>query len=382
MTSISSPSLAMPAIQQALAEEPHIIRSLYAALTEKEGFHAFLDLLRQAINACAAELVVVRKKPLQLDHIWYAGLSQEFMEWYTANNMIEHDLVVNHATYASLGVFQTALSLIDQVKNQPDYDRWQQDQNMVDSAWLVVDATETHTTILAMQRTIEQGAYQADEMAKLNRLVPYIRQAVQLYQQLDKTITTSQSLAALVNALPKPSFVLNEQAEIRFANARAEQFLKQEKRLKVKNQRLQFNEREHQDAFLRSSTQIIRASMGMDGFDSDVVILKRDDAANLMMTLTPIEGGEQAFSGVLVTVYDGKQRQLPSAAMIASYFALSASESQLCADLLQGWSLKEIAAQRHKSEATLRSYLKQIFLKTGVNRQSQLICALLSALMR
>jgi DNA-binding CsgD family transcriptional regulator len=176
--------------------------------------------------------------------------------------------------------------------------------------------------------------------------------------------------------------VLNEQAEIRFANAQAEQFLKQEKRLKVKNQRLQFNEREHQDAFLRSSTQIIRASMGMDGFDSDVVILKRDDARNLMMTLTPIDGGEQAFSGVLVTVYDGKQRQLPSAAMIASYFALSASESQLCADLLQGRSLKEIAEQRHKSEATLRSYLKQIFLKTGVNRQSQLVCALLSALMR
>ena len=382
MTSTSSPSLAVPAIPQALTEEPDIIRTLYAALTEKEGFHAFLDLLKQAIDACAAELVVVRKKPLQLDHIWYAGLSQEFMEWYTANNMIEHDLVVNHATYASPGVFQTALSLIDKIKNQPDYDRWQQDQNMIDSAWLVVDATETHTTILAMQRTVEQGAYQPDEMAKLNRLVPYIRQAVQLYQQLDKSLTTSAPSTALVNALPNPCRVLNEQGEVLFTNTQAKQLLKQEKKLSLKNKRLQFNSRDHQEIFFKSSIQIIRASMGMDVFDSDVMILKRDDASSLMMTLMPIEGGKDAFSGILVTMYDSKQRQLPSAEMIASYFGLSQSEALLCADMVQGLSLKQIAEKRYKTEATLRSYLKQIFLKTGVNRQSQLVCAILTALLR
>lgn len=382
MTQPQRNALAIVETYQPLQQEPQLIHTLYVALTEKEGFHGFLDVLKKTINACAAELVVVRKTPLQLEHIWYAGLSQEFMEWYTSNNMIEHDLVVNHATYCSPGFFQTALSLIEKVKNQPDYDRWQQDQNMLDSAWLVVDATETHTTILAIQRTVEQGAYQPHEIKALNRLVPYIRQAVQLNQQLDKTLSTSHTLTSLVNALPKPSFVLNEQAEILFANAKAKQFLSQEERLQVKDKRLQFDERQHQEAFFKSSVQIIRASMGLDNFDSDVIMLKRDHASTLMLTLTPIDGGEQAFSGVLVTVYDSEQRQLPSAELIATYFGLSQAESQLCAGLVLGMSLKEIAENRHKSEATLRSYLKQIFLKTGVNRQSQLICAILSALMR
>lgn len=382
MTTTHPSPLLSPANQQPLAEEPRIIRSLYAALTEKEGFHAFLDILKQSINACAAELVVVRKKPIQLESIWYAGLSKAFMEWYTSHNMIEHDLVVNYATFCRPGFFQTALSLIEQVKHQPDYDRWQQDQNMLDSAWLVVDSTDTHTTILAMQRTVEQGAYEAFEINKLNRLVPYIRQAVQLYQQLDKTIATSHSLSALINALPKPSFVLNEQAEILFANSKAEAFLGQERQLSIKNQRLQFEDRQHQDAFFKSSIHIIRASMGLEKFDSDVVILKRTDASALMMTLMPIEGGERIFSGVLVTVYDSRQRDLPKAEMIEAYFDLSQAESKLCADLVQGVSLKAIAEKRYKSEATLRSYLKQIFLKTGVNRQSQLVCAILSALMR
>ncbi|WP_273151420.1 hypothetical protein [Methylophaga thiooxydans] len=128
MTQPQRNALAILETYQPLQQEPQLIHTLYAALTEKEGFHGFLYVLKKTINACAAELVVVRKTPLQLEHIWYAGLSQEFMEWYTRNNMIEHDLVVNHATYCSPSFFQTALSLIEKVKNQPDYDRWQQDK--------------------------------------------------------------------------------------------------------------------------------------------------------------------------------------------------------------------------------------------------------------
>jgi DNA-binding CsgD family transcriptional regulator len=47
---------------------------------------------------------------------------------------------------------------------------------------------------------------------------------------------------------------------------------------------------------------------------------------------------------------------------------------------VKGLSLKEIALARHKSEATLRSTLKTIYEKTGLNRQGLLISGILSAL--
>ncbi|NLQ17815.1 helix-turn-helix transcriptional regulator [Marinomonas sp. M1K-6] len=360
-----------------LSSEPQLIQSLYAALTKKEGFHIFLNQIASAINACAAELVVVKKAPLQISHIWYSGLSAEFMEWYISNNMIENDLVSNNAIHCQPGLFQTALSLIEQVKHLPDYGRWQQDQNMIDSAWLVIDNTKTHTTFVAIQRTVEQGAYQQAELTQLNRLVPYIKQAVFLYQKLDKTNSLALSLANLVDALPNPSVILNERSELLYSNKKAERLLAKHDQLTIKNNRLEFKERQHQQSFFTASTQIIRASMGQDVLDNDVIILKNKNIPLLTMTLSPIEGG-----GILVTLYDCNKRSMPAPALIAAYFNLSPAESTLCANLILGMSLKEIAESRFKSEATIRSQLKQIFPKAGVNRQGQLICTILMALMR
>lgn len=359
-----------------LSSESQLIQSLYAALLEKEGFHTFLDLLVKSINACAAELVIIRKAPLKIENIWYTGLSLEFMEWYVSNNMIESDLVSNNAIHCRPGLFQTALSLIEQVKHLPDYDRWQQDQNMIDSAWLVVDSTETHTTLLAMQRTLEQGAYKEAEIAQLNRLVPFIKQAALLYKQLDKTNTTNRSMAALIDALPNPSFILNERSELIYANKKAEDFLSRHDQISVKDKRLEFKDAQHTNSFLTASTQIIRASMGQGIYDNDVIILKASRKEPVVMTLSPIEG-----SGILATLYDSAKRSMPTPELIAAYFDLSPAESKLCTDLILGMSLKEIAGNRSKSEATIRSQLKQIFHKTGVNRQGQLICTVLMALM-
>ncbi|RCX08477.1 helix-turn-helix transcriptional regulator [Marinomonas foliarum] len=360
-----------------LSKEPQLIQSLYAALIETEGFHTFLDLLTESIDACAAELVVIRKHPLQIESIWYAGLSLEFMEWYINNKMIESDLVSNHAIHCHPGQFQTALSLIEQVKHLPNYDRWQQDQNMIDSAWLVVDSTETHTTLLAMQRTVEQGAYQEAEIAQLNRLVPFIKQAVLLYKQLDKTNTTNRSMAALIDALPNPSFILNERSELIYANQKAEDFLSRHDQISVKDKRLEFKNAQHTNSFLTASTQIIRASMGQGIYENDVIIFKASGQEPVVMTLSPIEG-----SGILATLYDSAKRSMPTPELIAAYFDLSPAESKLCADLVLGMSLKEISENRSKSEATIRSQLKQIFPKAGVNRQGQLICTVLMALMQ
>lgn len=61
--------------------------------------------------------------------------------------------------------------------------------------------------------------------------------------------------------------------------------------------------------------------------------------------------------------------------------SLTTAQATLCADLISGLSLKDIAAVKHKSEETLRSHLRSVFQKTGFNRQGQLMSSILSALM-
>lgn len=365
----------------ALPGEPELIQALYASLTARDGFHPFLELLTAAAGAHAAELVVVRKNPLQLEHIWYAGLSDEFIGWYTQNNMIANDIVSKHATYEVPGNFQSALALLDTMTVSDDYQRWQTDQNMLDTAWLVVHSSASHTTLLTMQRTTEQGAYHALELRRLDRLVPYIRQAVVLYEQVAQRNNVAKSLASVINALPDATFVLNDQAAILYANTSAKDLLARENSLSITAQRLLFNERNLQQAFLQSSVKVVRASMGKDAYYSDSLFLTRANREPLVLVIRPIENEELTVGGALVTVIEPSRRTLPNAEKIGRYFSLSAAESGLCEDLVTGMSIKEIAERRHKSEATLRSYLKQVFEKTGHRRQGELISSILCALL-
>lgn len=362
-------------------QETEMVHALYAGLIDREGFHRFLDLLLTTNNACAAELVVVRKQPLQIDHLWYAGLSDEFIDWYIQNNMIKQDLVSRYATFQPPGVFHSALSILDELDVTEDYKRWQKDQNMIDSAWLVVHCTDTHTTLLTMQRTVEQGAFQSLELARLNHLVPFIRQAILLYQQIDYRTIAKKTLVSVVNAIPQATLVLNEQAVVIHANPLAEKFLLEASLLSIRNERLMFQQRDIQQAYLRSAVQVIRASMGQDEYDSDTLFLQREGRSPLIVLIRPMESTDLSQGGALVTIVEPAKRKLPAAATIGQYFSLSPAEADLCEDLVAGMSLKDISIKSGKTEATVRSYLKNVFIKTNHIRQGALISSILCALL-
>lgn len=365
-----------------VGNDPQLLQALYDSLTHREGFHNFLERLTQAINGCAAQLVVIRKQPLQIDHLWYFGLSDEFLSWYQDNNMIAQDVVSNHAIRQPPGLFQSALPLLPDFNADQDYHKWENDQDMLDTAWFVVHSSRTHCHVLTIQRTVAQGPYREDELRQLDRLVPFIRQAVQLHRQFNQNEMAANSLAAVIDALPDASFVLNDQAAVVYSNAAARDLVQRERCLAISDQRLKFHEKDTQSAFFRSSVQAVRSSMGQDEYRTDTLILRRAGKQPLVLVVRPIESNELLAGGALVSVYDPDNRQLPKADLIAEYFNLSPAEALLCEDLVTGMSLREIAGHRHKSEETLRSYLKQVFQKTGHNRQGELISSVLSALVR
>lgn len=67
------------------------------------------------------------------------------------------------------------------------------------------------------------------------------------------------------------------------------------------------------------------------------------------------------------------------AGTLARLFGLSAAEELLASRLASRASLEEAAAELGISRNTVRSQLQSIFLKTGINRQSDLIRALLNS---
>ena len=365
-----------------LRNEPDLLQTLYRSLTHREGFHAFLEKLTGAINGCAAQLLVIHRQPLRMEHVWYHGLSEEFLDWYLENNMIAQDVVSNQAIKQAPGLFQSALPLLPDFRPDADYSKWENEQDMLDSAWLVVDNTRTHTFVLTIQRTVGQGPYQQAELNALNRLVPHIRQTVQLYRQLETRSKAASSLAAIIDVLPDATFVLDSLATVLYSNKAARALINRERCLSIRDERFSFAEKDVQAAFFRSSAQVVRSSMGKEGYCSETLFLKRERRSPLIFVIRPIESSELLAGGALVSVYEPDNRPLPSAEHIAAYFDLTQAEARVCEQLVSGKSVQAVSEQSGRSVATVRSQMKQIFQKTGCSRQGELVSRILAALLR
>lgn len=134
--------------------------------------------------------------------------------------------------------------------------------------------------------------------------------------------------------------------------------------------------------FFRTLVRVARTEAPEGEGAPETLFVNRPDAAPLMLSVQPLGRPELMVGGLLITIADPGERSFPDAELIAGYFGLSPAEALLCADLATGLSLREIAEKRHKSEATVRSCLKQVYLKTGYSRQGQLISGILASLLR
>ncbi len=80
-----------------------------------------------------------------------------------------------------------------------------------------------------------------------------------------------------------------------------------------------------------------------------------------------------ACGRALVVIHELDWRPLESASLVQRTFDLTPAETEVTTCLMEGRSLQEIAGQRGVRLSTIRSQIKSILSKTGVNRQIDLV---------
>lgn len=108
---------------------------------------------------------------------------------------------------------------------------------------------------------------------------------------------------------------------------------------------------------------------------------KRERLAVAVMAVAPF-GAEPGAAAVVVHAIDPTADLTTWVGPACHAHGLSPAESGLVLQLLTGASLTEAAETLRVKEQTARTYLKQIFGKTGVSRQSDLIRVMMANALR
>ena len=80
----------------------------------------------------------------------------------------------------------------------------------------------------------------------------------------------------------------------------------------------------------------------------------------------------------VVFITDPQAVTLPSADRLHQLYGMTVTQARVTCELAQGASYKEVAQHFQISLDTVRSHVKEIYRKTRVNRQSDLVHLILS----
>lgn len=235
---------------------------------------------------------------------------------------------------------------------------------------------------MVLLRDLSQPPFSADDSARFQVFVPHIRQVLSLHGFIGRLEQQNRISHNTLDALGAGVIVVDGNGKIEIANKAARTILMEGGKIREVAGRLHCETRngEALDDMLR----LVRSSQGMHPFE-----ILRDRGDPLLVFMSPHEPNHGRFdleppgddgAVIVIRTSDLCQNLAAQARMLELLWNLTPSQARLACLLSGGENLQSSATQMRITEASARQYLKVVFQKLGVNRQSDMLRKVLSVL--
>ncbi|WNJ88625.1 LuxR C-terminal-related transcriptional regulator [Bosea sp. 685] len=241
---------------------------------------------------------------------------------------------------------------------------------------------ESQSFCVGVRRGREQPRFSVEDMAWFMRIASHLQRATELSQ----SVSQARMAASIIGRLPFGVLVVDAQKRVIASNPAATELtrhswsgIKVRRGILTARNGLDVDKLQHAVSAACQLQERGRAQAGRDAFIHSRSHASDGDA--LAISICPLPQAERhaAGEGSYAVVFAQKlSLSLPFGFVeqVQSVFGLTPKEAQLACSLAEGFSLKEAAQRQDIRFKTARSYLEEIFQKTGVRQQSQLVAVL------
>lgn len=245
-----------------------------------------------------------------------------------------------------------------------------------DSLNVRLDGPDGSRIVWVIADPIDGDGWSSSQVGAVERLLPHIRQFVQVRQALVDSRALGSSLAALLENTRCGVIQLDLRGRIVAANDRALDLLRKGDGL--------FDQR----GLLHASSSLDNAALQKllagvlppfdgQGVSGSIMVTRPDNAPRLAVHVSPV-GQERQYLrtsrvAALVLVVDLADRARIHPDVVAATLGLTPAESRVALDLAQGSTIREIAVATGRRPNTIRWHIKHIFGKLNLSRQVDLV---------
>lgn len=369
----------MPSIDQ-VSQSDRLLACLYDGVTDPAGFQAFVTALAADFRLKGVTLITLHPSTHDIKGLWLYGIELQWLERY-ALHYAAQDILAAHIMAAPIARFYASnldLSADQFDLDSPFFKEWLIPQDIAFAAGAILLPEGDWLSQIFVQRGADQGPFERAELNQLNRLVPHMQRALQLRHRLAGLQLGEQMLTGWLDMLNMPTLLLDERGRVAYQNQRAADLFRSCAELSVKDGHLLAGNQTESRQLNVAITNAIAARWQPASMASAVARISRQRRqAPLMALITTI--GQGNTGGALLFIFDPEQTPSVTRAALRKLFRFSEAEAALAAGLCAGFSLETMAIKREVSINTLKTQLKSLFSKTGVNRQSDLVAMLLTS---
>jgi len=233
----------------------------------------------------------------------------------------------------------------------------------------VMPALGREGLMMAIHRAATDTAFTVREEQRLNEVYCHVRRVVSVRKTLASERDRSATLQDIVNRTSEPLLRVDRGLRVTAISAAAERLLDEQDGLALRGQRLLSSPK------LTAALKAAVAAIIDRTSDTRTALLCPRPSGRPPYRLVVLPAGFEGGAGALLRVDDPDRDRAKTGwrRALGDAYRLSAMEIDLAARLYADQSLDDIAEQRGVTRETLRTQLKSLFYKTGVNRQSLLI---------
>ena len=218
----------------------------------------------------------------------------------------------------------------------------------------------------------------------LTTLLPVLKTFFQQWIAMQHLMSWNDDLVAAINTTNRAMMIVNRSTEIRYVNEAARILINQYDGLRESSGCIACSSLSD-TLRLRTAIEHVLEDAGKRSEINPILSLERTDRRPLFLVVTAARHAQRSVfvdPFAIVHVFDPEQDLTKVVEPACQIYGLSQSETRLTCALVDGHSLSSAASRLRLREQTARSYLKQVFTKTGTNRQAELVQLMLKSAIR
>ncbi len=356
-----------------------VIHRIHVAIGQETGWSDALEAVRELL---CGRLVALAKYDFQAGHgekLSVSPANEAFRQTYAEQHSIRNPWLMSNMDYQAGRIMIGAELLRPQDLVRTDfYQHFLKQQNLYHRLCGVLVREQDVAYYLAIYRAETQVPFKDQDKQQLEPILQHFKLALENHWALLHTRSLSAAIQSITDQLTPAVFLVDGDARLLFHNHTADQILERQQGLSSKHSHLTAATHAEQRALQEAIQEIAQKQDPITGEKTKIITISNNTNPPLVISIRALDRevcspfGEHRKAVVLIvknpdSIHD--ENNCP----LTRLYQLTSAQARLTSLILSGYNLAHAAKKLNVSDNTVRSHLKQVFLKTDTHSQMELV---------